>query len=145
MRKLLLLIAFVVAMAMFASRTYAYTQVVDGIEWNYVLSAGNAYVSGPSYSAAIPVNTVGAITIPSSLGGCPVTRIEDLAFMSCYGLTSVTIPDSVTSIGNYAFSNCRGLTDIYYTGTQAEWEQITIGTDAIPAGATIHYNYTPAE
>lgn len=70
-------------------------------------------------------------------------NIGDYAFYECTSLTSIAIPDSVTSIENYAFFNCTSLTDIYYTGTQAEWEQITIGTNAIPAGATIHYEYTP--
>lgn len=72
-----------------------------------------------------------------------LTSIGDFAFSGCTSLTSITIPDSVTSIGANAFYYCTGLTDIYYTGTQAEWEQITIGTDAIPAGATIHYEYIP--
>ena len=30
----------------------------------------------------------------------------------CSGLTSITIPNSVTSIGNYAFNGCKGLTSI---------------------------------
>ena len=34
------------------------------------------------------------------------------AFISCKGLTSVTIPDSVKSIGEYAFYRCTGLTSI---------------------------------
>jgi len=38
-----------------------------------------------------------------------VTSIGSYAFQSCTGLTSVTIPNSVTSIGNYAF-NCTSLT-----------------------------------
>ena len=41
-----------------------------------------------------------SITIPDS-----VTSIGSNAFRSCTGLTSVTIPDSVTSIGGYAFYN----------------------------------------
>ena len=41
------------------------------------------------------------ITIPNS-----VTTIGDRAFENCSGLTSVTIPNSVTSIGDLAFSNC---------------------------------------
>ena len=47
-----------------------------------------------------------SITIPNS-----VTSIEDYAFENC-SLTNITIPDSVTSIGNYAFSHCSSLTSI---------------------------------
>ena len=49
-----------------------------------------------------------SLTIPSS-----VTSIGDGAFYGCSGLTSLTIPSSVTSIGNYAFEGCSGLTSIY--------------------------------
>ena len=48
-----------------------------------------------------------SITIPDS-----VTRIGNQAFQGCNGLTSVTIGNSVTSIGSEAFSYCRGLTSI---------------------------------
>ena len=41
-----------------------------------------------------------------------VTSISDDTFYNCRGLTSVTIPDSVTSIGDGAFSGCTGLTSI---------------------------------
>ena len=33
-------------------------------------------------------------------------------YSGCYGLTSITIPNSVTKIGNYAFYGCSGLTNV---------------------------------
>ena len=38
--------------------------------------------------------------------------LGDYTFANCSGLTSITIPSSVTSIGAYAFGNCSGLTSI---------------------------------
>jgi len=66
------------------------------------------------------------------------------AFASCSGFTTVVIPDSVTTIGIAAFANCP-LTDIYFTGTEAQWNGISkIGdTAAAVAKATIHYEYSP--
>ena len=48
-----------------------------------------------------------SVTIPNS-----VTSIGDRAFYGCSSLTSVTIPNSVTSIGDYAFDGCSGLTSV---------------------------------
>ena len=48
-----------------------------------------------------------SITIPNS-----VTSIGSCAFSKCSGLTSVTIGDGVTSIGEAAFDGCTGLTSI---------------------------------
>ena len=88
-----------------------------------------------------------SITIPDS-----VTFIGDYAFEGCSGLTSVTIGDSVTTIGNYAFydcsnlqaatigsgvtsignsafDNCTKLNHIAYTGTESQWNNISIDYD----------------
>ena len=50
------------------------------------------------------------------------TSIGDYAFGRCYGLTSVTIGNSVTRIGKYAFYGCTGL------------ENITIGNNVTSIG-----------
>jgi hypothetical protein len=54
----------------------------------------------------------GAVTIPYTINGLPVTSIGDSAFVSCTSLTSVTIPASVTSIGFGAFNSCTSLTSV---------------------------------
>ena len=38
-------------------------------------------------------------------------ELGDYVFNDCYGLTSLTLPSSVTEIGEHAFLNCRGLTN----------------------------------
>ena len=48
-----------------------------------------------------------SVTIPNS-----VTTIGYRAFYNCTGLTSIAIPNSVTSIGDFAFDSCSGLTSI---------------------------------
>ena len=44
---------------------------------------------------------------------CKANAIGYCAFWGCSGLTSVTIPSSVTEIGSSAFSGCSGLTSVY--------------------------------
>ena len=89
-----------------------YQETVAGIEWSYIVSNGEAYVGTGMWEPAIPVATTGEIVIPPVLGGCPVTRIEERAFWECSGLSSITIPPSVTSIGAESFWGCSGLTEV---------------------------------
>ena len=77
-----------------------------------------------------------SVTIPDS-----VTYIGDYAFGDCSGLTSVTIGNSVTSIGESAFSSCSGLKNITYTGTIANWKNIAKGgwwKDNVSTDCLIH-------
>jgi len=94
---------------------------------NYTVSGKTAYVTNSP-------NASGNVVITNTYDGYPVTSIGDDAFASsgitsviipnsvttigvgaffkCYDLTSVTIPNSVTSIGESAFNECLGLTNI---------------------------------
>ena len=51
----------------------------------------------------------GAVTIPDTTNGWPVSSIGSGAFSNCTSLTSITMGSNVTSIGNYAFYTCTSL------------------------------------
>lgn len=102
-----LLMAFVVMPLM----SLANTEIVDGIEWTFAVSDGQASI-GQASRSAIPEETAGMVVIPSTLGGCPVTAIGNNAFSFRRGLMSVIIPSSVTRIGEGAFQQCSGLTSV---------------------------------
>ncbi len=57
-------------------------------------------------------NASGLVTIPSTLGGYPVTTIYSSAFSKREYVNEVIIPDGVTSICNGAFEDCTGLVRI---------------------------------
>lgn len=77
-----------------------------------------------------------SILIPSSMD---VISIYD--FYSCSALKYVIIPKSVTAIGEKAFLYCSKLADVYYLGTEEDWEKIEIYKDNEPlTSANIHFN-----
>ena len=75
----------------------------------YIKYNGGVYTSNDKlgYAAFSDCSGLTSLTIPSS-----VTSIGEYAFHGCSGLTSLTIPSSVTSIGESAFYGCSGLTSL---------------------------------
>lgn len=64
------------------------------------------------------------------------------AFLYCHSLTSITIPNSVRNIDNDAFRGCSSITDVYYTGSEAEWKDISNISNASKdlEAAVLHYD-----
>lgn len=56
-----------------------------------------------------------------------VTEIGDGAFSGCGNLETVIIGKNVKSIGINAFRDCYNLRTVYCTGTQADWQSVTVG------------------
>lgn len=99
---------------------------VDGVLYNKDKTELIQYPSG---------NTRTEFTIPDT-----VTNISK--FYLGESLTSVTIPKSVKYIGDNAFEGSwrYGLTDVYFIGTETQWNRIEIGDDNEElTNATIHF------
>lgn len=87
-------------------------------EFSYSVSGGEATVTAYTGSSA-------ALTVPDTLGGCPVTAIGYCAFRECETLTHVTLPRGITAIGGSAFRDCFSLEQINLPDTLS-----VIGTHA---------------
>lgn len=86
--------------------------------------------------------TGGTVTIPSAVGGLPVTSIGSQAFGFSMGVTNVIIPNGVTNIGVSAFTDCSKLvsitmgTGVKTIGDQAFMNCASLAGVSIPSGAT---------
>ena len=67
-----------------------------------------------------------------------VTGIYPRAFASCNGLTSVTIPDKIV-INNHSFDKCTNLSNVYYSGTEKQWNNVYLYDEYILCYPTIHF------
>lgn len=89
---------------------------------------GYAFASCPNLSSVIIGNSV--------------AEIGDEAFSACESLKYIVIPKSVTTIYQTSFESCISLTDIYYEGSQEQWEEISNGHDLnLNDNTIVHYNY----
>ena len=85
-----------------------YKEPTQGV--SYTLSDDSTYyiVSGVEEGVTLS----GDLVIANTYEGKPVTTIGQLAFLQCEGITSITIPSSITSIEYGAFGYCTGLTSL---------------------------------
>lgn len=78
---------------------------------------GLVYREYDTYAEVTGAGTAsGDVKIASTYNGKPVTRIAYTAFYNCSGLTSITIPSSVTLINSSAFNLCSELVSITVAG-----------------------------
>ena len=80
---------------------------IGGVSTNVVLPTTSYDYDICSY-AFYYNNNITSVTIPDS-----VTSIGSYAFRYCSSLTSIIIPESVTSIGSYAFYDCRNIRELH--------------------------------
>ena len=86
----------------------------------YTIPAGVTTVADAAFAYAASLTEV---TVPDG-----VTKLGEAAFYQCLGLTRVNLGGGVASIGDYAFDYCAALRDVYYSGSEAEWAAVSVGT-----------------
>ena len=113
----------------------------SGSKLSYMIKSDQVMIAGTDDSSEF-------LTIPETIEGLPVTQILSYAFEDCHTIKTYILPDSVTMIGyggfwisnfrsiiigsgvtyisNDAFEEVDDLEEVYYRGTQAQWDAITI-------------------
>ena len=113
--------------------------------YTYTVSGGKATITDcdPAIS--------GNVTLPSTLGGYPVTALGRYALSRCNNLTAVTVPDSILTFGDCVFASCEklqtvtvgnGLTSIpYYAFSDCPaLTSVKIGNGVTGVSANAFYN-----
>ncbi|MBR2572634.1 MAG: leucine-rich repeat protein [Clostridia bacterium] len=114
-------------------------------------------VSDYAFSGCISLSE---ITVPGSMeyipaccfSGCTgltevtlqegVQAIGGRAFANCTGLSTIHFPVSMTFISQAAFYGCSAIQNVFYAGTQEDWEGISIGDINEELGAAqMHYGH----
>lgn len=99
---------------------------------------GGMIYNGSKYAIVyVPHALSGKVAIYDGL-----TKISSTSFQNRTGITGIYIPKSVRSISVYAFSGCSSLTDIYYEGTEEEWNSMKKDNnwDYGMPDYTVHFN-----
>ena len=85
---------------------------VSAEELKYEVEGGYIYFDAGTNSIINCDKSVTNVSIPSKIKGIDVTRIGRGAFSDCIFLTSIIIPDNITTIEPYAFNRCVSLESI---------------------------------
>ena len=88
------------------------------------------------WSAFARCSSLTTVNVPDK-----VTYIDVAVFSRCTNLVSIEMSENIDLIDESAFYMCNNLTEVYYAGTEEQWEVINIKSDnGCLTNANIHYN-----
>ena len=87
---------------------------------NVVLNDGLTSLKASTFEDC---GSLSSIIIPEG-----IVTIGNYAFGDCKNLKNITIPKTVTVIDKYAFGYCDNLDDVFYNGSEDDWNKIYIAT-----------------
>lgn len=119
-----------------------YSITVSGSNPIFTMEEGIIYSKDGTYLFFCPRDQKGMFEVPDG-----ITYIKEYSFASCTDMTEIRLPDTLIAIMDQAFEDCTGLkeivlprqiefiahdvfkgcdslTDIYYEGTEEEWEMV---------------------
>ena len=126
-------------------------KIQAGAEEEYMPEDYNGLFYYKKYSDHIEIigtvdkESLTTLEIPSEIDNLPVTVIGNSVFYGCTNLTSVTIPDSITSIEQSAFEKCTNLTSVIIPESVTDIEAYAFVDCASLTSLTIPENITTIE
>jgi len=105
----------------------------SGLEAQFAYTSTNGSTSTTGYNGP-----GGAVILPSTLNGLPVTSIAVGAFSGCSNLSSIAIPSTITQIADAAFLSCTTMRAVYFEGNAPD-----LGSSVFPQGNNSVAYYLP--
>ena len=97
------------------------------------IPSGVTYIDQRAFLGCSSIET---ITVPNGISQLPWAVFE-----GCTNLKSIVLPKTLNEIRDEVFLGCIRLSDVYFGGSEEEWNAITKGTgNQCLLDATIHYN-----
>lgn len=133
-RILSLILMIVIIISIISIETFSVSAETSDY-YTYTINDGEATITDVDTSIS------GDVIIPSTLGGYPVTCIGKDAFGFCLNVTSVEIPDGVTTIDKLAFQKCSAAkinipSSVTKIGNYAFSDCVQLGVIDIPSSVT---------
>ena len=70
-----------------------------------------------------------------------LTVITQGLFNDCYALKTIVLPASLEKVEKHAFLRCNQLSDVYFLGTEEQWNQLEVAEENEPLlNATVHFH-----
>jgi len=106
--KVVLSVVLAIVALLTMSVIYVAAATEEGVEGYYSYTKFNSKVTITDVDTAIS----GDVVVPSTLDGCDVITIGEYAFEGCDKVTSITVPDGITTINRGAFKGMAALESV---------------------------------
>lgn len=121
------------AATMYNASAYDFSAMApSGQTLYYNIVDGHAEIVRPSNNNYISGNLIIPSTVSNNGVNYTVSAIGAYSFQYT-SITSITLPNTITSVGYLAFYGCNNLTKTNYTGTITDWCNISFSTSSIEA------------